>query len=145
MSSLAPKQVVAAQKSGVETTFAILNTAFDGIEKLVELNVQAVKSTLAANQDALSRALSAKGPHELFTHQASQAQPAIEKAQSYWRHVNEILSSTRAGVAALAEARFKQRKDGSRETAKQAGETTESDDNAAAGSAESTAGPATLA
>ena len=109
MSSLAPEQLVAAQKTSVETTFVILNKAFDGIEKLVELNVQAVKSTLAENQEMLAKALSAKEPHELFSQQTSQAQPAIEKAQSYWRHVYEIISGTQTEFAALVEAKFKQR------------------------------------
>jgi phasin family protein len=109
MSSLAPEQLVAAQKTSVETTFVILNKAFDGIEKLVELNVQAVKSTLAENQEILAKALSAKEPHELFSQQTSQAQPAIEKAQSYWRHVYEIISGTQTEFAALVEAKFKQR------------------------------------
>ena len=109
MSSLAPEQLVAAQKTNVETTFVILNKAFDGIEKLVELNVQAVKSTLAENQEILAKALSAKEPHELFSQQTSQAQPAIEKAQSYWRHVYEIISGTQTEFAALVEAKFKQR------------------------------------
>jgi phasin family protein len=107
MSSLAPEQLVAAQKTSVETMFGILNKAFDGIEKLVELNAQVVKSTLAENQEILSKALSAKEPHELYSQQAIQTQPAIEKARSYWRHVYEILSSTQSEVAALAEARFK--------------------------------------
>ncbi|WOD17055.1 phasin family protein [Paraburkholderia kirstenboschensis] len=47
MSSLAPEQLVATQKTSVETMVAILNKAFGGIERLVELNVQAVKSSLA--------------------------------------------------------------------------------------------------
>jgi len=109
MSSHAPEQLVAAQKTSVETTFVILNKAFDGIEKLVELNVQAVKSTLAENQEILAKALSAKEPHELFSQQTSQARLAIEKAQSYWRHVYEIISGTQTEFAALLEAKFKQR------------------------------------
>ena len=109
MSSLAPEKLLSVQKTGIETTFAFLNKSFDGIEKLAELNVQAVKSTLAENQEILAKALLAKEPHELFSQQTSQAQPAIEKAQSYWRHVYEILSSTQAEFAALTEAQLKQR------------------------------------
>ncbi len=108
MSSLAPEQLVAVQKAGVETTFDMLIKVFDGFEKLVELNVQAVKSALAESQEILAKAFSAKEPHELWSQQTSSAQPTIEKSQSYWRHVYEILSSTQAEVAALAEARFKQ-------------------------------------
>jgi len=105
MSSLAPEQLVAAQKTNVETTFVILNKAFDGIEKLVELNVQAVKSTLAENQEVVGKALSAKDPQGFF---ALQTPPTTEKLQSYWRHVSEIVTSTQAELAAVAEAHFKQ-------------------------------------
>lgn len=108
MSSPTTEQLVAAQKVGVETTFVFLNKAFEGIEKLVELNVQAVKSTLAENQKIVVNALLAKEPQELFSQQTSEAQPAIGKVQSYWRHVYEILSSTQAGFAALAEEQYKQ-------------------------------------
>jgi hypothetical protein len=34
MSSLAPEQLAAAQKTSVGTTFVVLNKAFNGIEKL---------------------------------------------------------------------------------------------------------------
>ncbi|WP_341318461.1 TIGR01841 family phasin [Paraburkholderia sp. IMGN_8] len=108
MSSPTTEQLVAAQKAGVETTFAMLNKAFEGVEKLVELNVQAVKSTLAENQEVVIKALLAKEPQELFSQPTSEAQPATGKVQSYWRHVYEILSSTQAGFAALTEAQYKQ-------------------------------------
>ena len=54
MSSLTPKQIFAAQKAGVEMTFAVLSEAMDGLGKLVELNVQAVKSMLAENQEGVT-------------------------------------------------------------------------------------------
>ncbi|WOD17305.1 TIGR01841 family phasin [Paraburkholderia kirstenboschensis] len=47
-------------------------------------------------------------PHALFAQQASHAQPAIEKAQSYWRHGYEIISGTQAEFAAVADAQLKQ-------------------------------------
>jgi phasin family protein len=108
MSTETTKQLVAAQKAGVETSFVFLNKAFEGIERLAELNVQAVKSTLAENQDFAVKALSAKEPQETFSQQSSLVQPAVERAQSYWRHVYEILSSTQAEFVALAEAQRKQ-------------------------------------
>jgi phasin family protein len=108
MNSLNPEQIVAEQKAGVDTTFALLTKTFNAIEKLAELNVQAVKSSLAENQEILVRAFSAGAPQALFAQQANQAQPAIEKAQSYWRHIYEIISSTQAEFAAVAEAQFKQ-------------------------------------
>ncbi|MFL9869932.1 phasin family protein [Paraburkholderia fungorum] len=112
MSSLAPEQLVAVQQAGFETTFGLLTNAFEAIEKLAELNVQAVKSTLAESQEILVKALAAKEPQEVFALQASLTQPAIEKAQSYWRRVYEIISSTQAEFAATAETQLKQRQQG---------------------------------
>jgi phasin family protein len=108
MSNLAPEQLAAAQKAGFETTFGLLSKAFEAIEKLVELNVQAVKSTLAETQEILAKTFAAKEPQELFALPAGQTQPAIEKAQSYWRHVYEIVSSAQTELAALAETQLKQ-------------------------------------
>jgi len=144
MSRLVPKQIVAAQKAIVEITFDVLNESLGGVGKLIELNVRAVKSTLAENQQVQSMALSANEPHQLFLQQATHTKRAKEKAQSYWRHVHGILSSTLAAFTALAEARLKQRQLGSRDTAKRASDITETDDSATASSAGSTAVPAVL-
>ncbi|MEX3964614.1 TIGR01841 family phasin [Paraburkholderia sp. EG286B] len=108
MSSLTTEQLVAARKAGVETSFVFLNKAFEGIDRLAELNVQAVKSILAENQEFVIKALSAKDPQETFSQQSILAQPVLERVQSYWHHVYEILSSTQAEFSALAEAQCKQ-------------------------------------
>jgi phasin family protein len=106
MSSLS-EQLVAVQKTGCETMFALLAKAFEGAEKLVKLNVQTVTSTFAENQEITAKAFSAKDPQELFALLASQVQPAVEKTQSYWRHVYEIMSSSQAEFATTAEVQLK--------------------------------------
>src|ERR1700693_1879354 len=104
MGNLDPEQqLITAQKAGFAAISSLLTKAFEGTEKLVELNVQAVKSTLTEHQEILAKAFSVKEPHELFALQASQTQPVIEKAQSYWHHVYEIISSTQGGCATAAE------------------------------------------
>src|SRR6185437_12818889 len=47
MTLLTPEQFAAAQKANFETLFGLTTKAFEGVEKLVELNLQVVKSTLA--------------------------------------------------------------------------------------------------
>ena len=108
MSGLTTEQHVATQKAGVDTSFAILNKALEGIDRLTELNVQAVKSILAENQEFFIKVLSAENPQETFSQQSILAQPVAERVQSYWHHVYEILSSTRAEFSALAETQYKQ-------------------------------------
>ena len=57
MSSLAPEQIFASQKAGFDTLYSLAAKSFEGFEKLVELNVQTVKSSLAENQDLVGKAL----------------------------------------------------------------------------------------
>jgi phasin family protein len=97
MSTLIPQQLVNAQSAGVQQVFAFATKAFDGIEKLVALNLQVVKATLAENQDIMTRAVSAK-PEELFALSTSLVQPAAEKVASYSRHVYEILSAMQGEI-----------------------------------------------
>ncbi|MGF6859157.1 TIGR01841 family phasin [Paraburkholderia sp. CI3] len=73
----------------------------------LELNLRAAKSTLSENQAIISTALSTKDPQELFALQAKRAQAAMEEAQSYWRHVYNIMFSAQAELATSAEAQFR--------------------------------------
>jgi phasin family protein len=109
MSSLSGDQMVVSQRASFETLSDVWTKAFGCIEKLTELNVRAVKSTLAENQAIASMALSTKDPQELFALQAKRTQAAMEEAQSYWRHVSNIMFNTQAELTTTIEALFKQR------------------------------------
>ncbi|SIT43976.1 Phasin (modular protein) [Paraburkholderia piptadeniae] len=108
MSSLRPEYFGTAQRAAVETTFGIFNKTLDGARKLVELNVQTVKSTLEENQENLVNGLSSRGPQALLAQQKSLAQTAPDKAQAYWRHVCEILSGTQGELVTFIEAQSRQ-------------------------------------
>ena len=99
-----PEQMMAAQKANVETLFGLTNKAFEGVEKLVELNLQVAKTALGEAAETTMAALSVKDAQELLALQASLLQPSAEKAASYSRHVYEILAGTQAEVAKAAEA-----------------------------------------
>jgi phasin family protein len=107
MSTLIPQQLVNAQSAGVQQVFAFATKAFDGIEKLVALNLQVVKATLAENQEIMTKAVSAK-PEELFALSTSLVQPAAEKVASYSRHVYEILSAMQGELSSATQAQFQQ-------------------------------------
>jgi phasin family protein len=98
-----PEQVMAAQKANVETLFGLTNKAFEGVEKLVELNLQVAKTALGEVADAKA-AMSVKDAQELLALQAGLLQPAAEKAAAYSRHLYDILAGTNAEVAKVAEA-----------------------------------------
>jgi phasin family protein len=108
MTLLTPEQFAAAQKANLETLFGLTTKAFEGVEKLVELNLQVVKSTIAEGQENAQRALSVKDAQELLALQASLTQPVAEKVLSYGRHLYEIASATQAEFARVAEAQYEE-------------------------------------
>ncbi|WP_029049889.1 phasin family protein [Cupriavidus sp. amp6] len=87
-----------------QTLSSLTSTALEGFEKLVELNLQVVKTALSENLDGAKRALSANAPQELMEIQSSLVQPAGEKAVAYARQVYEITSETQKELAKAAKA-----------------------------------------
>ena len=94
---------MAAQKANVETLFDLTNKAFEGVEKLVELNLQVARASLSEVAETTKAALSVKDAQELLALQASLLQPSAEKAASYSRHVYDILAGTQAEVTKATE------------------------------------------
>ena len=99
-----PEQFAAAQKSGLETLFGLTGKAFESVEKLVELNLQAARTAISEVAENTKAALSAKDAQEFLALQASLLQPAAEKAAAYSRHLYDIMAGTQAEVSKVAEA-----------------------------------------
>jgi len=104
MTTFTAEQFLAAHKANVETLFGLTNKAFEGVEKLVELNLQVAKTTLGEAAETTKAALSVKDAQELLALQASLLQPAAEKAAAYGRHLYDIVAGTNAEVGKVAEA-----------------------------------------
>ena len=98
-----PEQLVAAQKANLETLFGLTHKAFEGVEKLMELNLQVAKTSLTELAETTQAALSVKDAQELLALQAGLLQPAAEKAASYSRHLYDIMAGTNAEVTKVAE------------------------------------------
>jgi phasin family protein len=103
---LTAEQVLAAHKANVQTLFGLTGKAFEGVEKLVELNLAVAKTALEEASDATSAALSVKDAQELMSLQASYLQPAAEKVAAYGRHVYDITAATNAEVTKAAEVQL---------------------------------------
>jgi phasin family protein len=106
MSFLTPEQIVAANKANLETLFGLTNKAFEGVEKLVELNLQVAKTALGEAAENTQALLAVKDAQELLALQASLLQPSAEKAAAYSRHLYDIAASTSAEVTKTAETQF---------------------------------------
>jgi phasin family protein len=101
---LTAEQIIAAQKANLETLFDLTSKAFEGVEKLVELNLQVAKASLGEVQSTATASLGVKDAQELLALQAGLLQPAAEKAAAYGRHLYDIAAATNAEVTKVAEA-----------------------------------------
>jgi len=103
---LTAEQLLAAQKANLETLFDLTSKAFEGVEKLVELNLQVAKASLSEVQETAKASLNVKDAQELLALQAGLLQPAAEKAAAYGRHLYDIAAGTNAEVSKIAEAQL---------------------------------------
>ena len=100
---LTAEQLVAAQKANVETLLTLTSKAFEGIEKLIELNLQVAKTTMSETAENTKAALSVKDAQQLLALQASLLQPAAEKAAAYSRHLYDIAASVNGELGRVVE------------------------------------------
>ena len=117
------EQIVASHKANVETLFGLTAKAFEGVEKLVELNMAAAKAALSESAENTQTALSVKDAQELLALQANLFQPLAEKAAVYSRQLYDIASGTGGDFtkafeaqAALAQKQFASLIDTARQT-----------------------------
>ena len=102
---LTQEQILAAQKANLETLFGLTQKAIEGLEKMVELNVQVTKAAFDSSAHNLQSAMTAKDMQELLTLQASMLQPLAEKTAAYSRHLYDIASQTASSFQQVSESK----------------------------------------
>jgi phasin family protein len=105
-----PEQLSNATKANLESQFALFSSltskTFEGMEKLVDLNINTAKAALENSSANARQLLSAKDPQEFFSLTAAQTQPTAERALSYGRQVASIAADTGAEFSRAAESQF---------------------------------------
>ncbi len=101
---LTVEQVLASQKANVETLLGLTSKAFEGVEKIVELNMSASKAALSESGENAKAMLSVKDAQELMALQQSLLQPLAEKTAAYSRHLYEIATGTTSEFTKAMEA-----------------------------------------
>ena len=103
---LTVEQIASVQKANVEALFGLTQKAFESVEKLVDLNLQASREALAESADNAHAMLSVKDAQELVNLQSSLLQPLTEKSAAYARQVYEICQGYSADLSKAAEEQF---------------------------------------
>jgi phasin family protein len=103
-------QFSAATKAHFDAQLELINTltskAFEGVEKVIDLNISATKASLEEYAATSKQFTGVKDAQEFTTLAASQAQPNADKAVAYSRHLAGILSSTQSEFTKAAEAQI---------------------------------------
>ena len=101
---LTVEQVMASHKSNMETMFGLTNKAFEGVEKIVELNLTASKAALSEASSHAQTMFSVKDAQELLALQSGLLQPLAEKTAAYSRHLYDIATGASAEFTKSVEA-----------------------------------------
>ncbi|MEY3950267.1 MAG: hypothetical protein RJB21_25 [Pseudomonadota bacterium] len=104
--TLTPEQIAAANKANLETLLNLTNKAFEGVEKLVELNMAVAKTAMNENVQNAKQALSVRDAQQLMAMQAGMVQPLAEKIMSYSRHLYNIANETQSTFTTVAESQL---------------------------------------
>jgi phasin family protein len=71
-----------------------ISELFGGFERVVELNVQTVKTSLSDQQALANAALSAQSLSEVIDLHSQQLPTTVRKSFAYWRHIEDIVMET---------------------------------------------------
>lgn len=101
------EQFTLASKALLETQMAsataLAQAAFDGGVTLVDLNVDALRTGLAAATVAARQVMSVKTPQEWFSATASQSQLALQRVGAYGRQANDIARDAQSKFSGVAQ------------------------------------------
>ena len=100
-----PEQIQAAQKANMEALLAVASFQFNAMEKLANLNANAVKAAFEDSVTNTRALMGAKDVQEFASLQSTLAQPTLEKAIAWSKSVYEVATSANAEFSKLAEKR----------------------------------------
>lgn len=101
-----PNQFAEIQKSQLDTLYALSHVAFDTTEKLVDLNLAAVKAAMDESAATAQSLLGVKDAQELMAVGSTAARPAIDKLVGYSRNVYGIVSGAGVELKKVFESQF---------------------------------------
>jgi phasin family protein len=102
--SAIPQQVLNSQKAAIDAFVAVQGSVFSGFEKLVDLNLKALKATIDEVSATSQQVAGVKDAQEALSLSSGLVQPSAEKAMAYSKHVYDIVSTVQADLAKLSES-----------------------------------------
>jgi phasin family protein len=101
-----PEPFAQAQKMSFETFQSVALKSLEGFEKLAELNMQAIKSSMEESAEQMRSLMTARDPRAFGDWSMTAAQPVADKMAAYAKHVYDIASGTGTEIARVVEKQF---------------------------------------
>lgn len=101
-----PTQFSEMQKSQLDALYALSHVAFNTTERLVDLNLAAMKAAMDESAATTQSLLGIKDAQDLVAVGGTLAQPALHKFVGYSRNVYSIVSSAGAEVRKVVETQM---------------------------------------
>ena len=98
-----PEQLVALNKANLEAAMKFAGVAFQGAERILDLQLKAARSAFADTVENAKTIAAVKDLQQLAALRESMAQPTIEKATAYAKSVYDAATATQAEFGKLAE------------------------------------------
>jgi phasin family protein len=99
-------QFLRQRDTAVEAAFGYTTEVVAGLEKVLELNVQTVKTSFSEQRALADAALSARSLSEVIDLQSQLLPAVVKKTFAYWQHVEDIAVETRYGLFTAVQEHF---------------------------------------
>ena len=98
-----PEKFTAMSQANIETATRFAQVAFGGAERLMALQMKAMKEALSDSVDNAKNMSKMADIQKLSTFKETLAQPAMDKTTEYFKNIYEVSSDIQAGFGKLLE------------------------------------------
>lgn len=101
-----PESLSAAQKENLDAMMKLSHKAFEGVEKMVDLQLNAARTSLQETAEKFKALMSVKDAQEMVNLNKEMAAPNTEQALDYSRRIYDIATQTSSEVQRLVDAQI---------------------------------------
>ena len=101
-----PDQLIALNKTNVETVLRFAGVALEGAERLIDLQMNTAKTALNDGFESAKALASVRDFEQLAALKDTLVQPSVEKATAYAKQVYDVATATQSDLGKLVEEQF---------------------------------------
>ncbi len=101
-----PEGLSAAQKENLDAMMKLSHKAFEGVEKMVDLQLNAARTSLQETAEKFKALMSVKDAQDMVNLNKDMATPNTEQALDYSRRIYDIATQTSSEVQRLVDAQI---------------------------------------